>query len=181
MISSSLYDNITISGGPGSGKSLLSTNLRKILEPEGWHFLHAGEIMRKDMNEFINPSADLLPDDSHIIIDQRAHEILSTRSHYVIDAWLAGFIARDLPRTLRVLLYMSDPDEAVNRVAQRDNLSTAEARQLMKDREERNVKVWRKIYGDVDFWNPEYYNLLIDSCHSTPEQSVQSVMDALKC
>ncbi|OGK29680.1 hypothetical protein A3D08_03160 [Candidatus Roizmanbacteria bacterium RIFCSPHIGHO2_02_FULL_43_11] len=179
MTSSGLYDNITLSGGAGSGKSLLFGNLRSCLEPQGWHFLQAGEMMRDKTNERLNPAADLLPVSHHQSVEENTRDILTTKTHFVIDAWLAGFVARDLPKTLRVLVYMSDEDERARRVAKRDGITPDEAMRLIRDREDRNIQFWRSIYGDYDFWDRKYYQLTIDSTYLNPQKCLQRVLDTM--
>ena len=54
------------------------------------------------MKEFKNPRADLLEDDTHSHVEKDVFELLSSEKPYVVEGWLAGFIARELPHTLRI-------------------------------------------------------------------------------
>ena len=136
-------------------------------------------MMRDKTNERLNPAADLLPVSHHQSVEENTRDILTTKTHFVIDAWLAGFVARDLPKTLRVLVYMSDEDERARRVAKRDGITPDEAMRLIRDREDRNIQFWRSIYGDYDFWDRKYYQLTIDSTYLNPQKCLQRVLDTM--
>jgi len=111
------YDNITISGGVGVGTSTLMNNLKPYLKPMDWKFKSTGEIIRKYTKEQIMPSATLVSDEYDRVIEKTAKNLLSNQKHWVIEAWLSGFIARDMKKVLRILLVCSDDALRVDRVA----------------------------------------------------------------
>jgi cytidylate kinase len=172
------YRNITISGGVASGKNTLLNNLKPFLEPLGWNFASGGQILRDYLKEYINPLAGQAPIDIHHQIDKRTIELLN-KGHYVIESWLAGFMARERNDTLRVFLYCSNPALRIDRVANRDKITIEEAKKMIKEREEDNLRTWRKIYGNYDFFDPKYYHLQIDTYSSGPLETVGKVLDAL--
>jgi len=172
------YQNITISGGVATGKNTLMENLKPFLKPLGWQFASGGKILRDYLKEYKHPLASLGDKKIHHIIDHRTVELLKS-GYYVIESWLAGFMARSFNNTLRVLLVCSNPALKIDRVVNRDNVVIDQAKKMIKEREEDNIKTWKKLYGDFDFFNPKYYHLVIDTYSSGPLETVGRVLDRL--
>lgn len=172
------YENITISGGVAVGKNTLFNNLKPYLEPLGWRFASGGQIIRDYLKEYVHPLSSLAPDDLHRKIEERTLRLLKERK-YVIEAWLAGFVARNLKNTLRVLLICSDDALKIDRVVNRDKVTIEQAKKMIKEREEDNFKTWKKLYGDFNFFDPQYYQLVIDTYSSGPMETLGKVLDAL--
>lgn len=173
------YKNIAISGGVASGKGTLKDNLRPYLEPLGWKFASGGELNRKQSHENISPSADKVTDDFNNYIEKRTEELFTNEKHYVIEAWLAGWVARNMQDTLRILLTCSHPALRIDRVAARDKVTIAEAKQVIHDREESNTKVWHRLYGNHDFYDPKLFHVVIDTYSCGPMETVGKVLDEL--
>jgi len=173
------FENITISGGVSSGKNTLLNNLKPYLKPLGWKFTSGGQLLRDFAKEYVQPLASLADEKFHHEVDNRTKKLLSEEGHYVVEAWLAGFMARDLKNTLRVFLTTSNDAVRIDRVANRDKVSIEEAKKLIKEREEVNFKEWKRIYGDYNFWDPKYYHLIIDTYSSGPLETVGKVLDRL--
>ncbi len=173
------YENITISGGVATGKNTLSANLKPYLSPYGWKFASGGQLLRDFTKEYIHPVANLADKKFHQNLDERTRKLLIKEGHYVIEAWLAGFIARDLKNTLRVLLICSNDALRVDRIANRDKISIKQAKKFLKERESENFKTWKKIYGNYNFFDPKYYHLVIDTYSSGPLETLGQVLDAL--
>jgi cytidylate kinase len=173
------YDNITISGGVAVGKNTLMNNLKPCLKPLDWKFSSGGQILRDFAKEYIQPLASLADKKFHQTLDARTKKLLTKESHYVIEAWLSGFMARDLKNTLKVLLICSNCSLKVDRVVNRDKITVQQAINFIKQREEKNFKTWQKIYGNYNFFDPKYYNLIIDTYSSGPLETVGKVLDKL--
>ena len=88
-------------------------------------------------------------------------------------------MARDRKDTLRILLKCENDALRVDRVANRDKVSIEDAKRYIKEREEGNFKEWKRIYGDYNFFNPEYYHLVIDTYSSGQNETVGIVLDKL--
>jgi len=172
------YNNITISGGVSTGKNTLLNNLKPYLLPLGWKFASGGQLLRDFTKEYVQPLASLADKKFHNALDKRTLDLLK-KGHVVIEAWLAGFMARKLENTLRVLLLCSSDALKIDRVANRDKVTIEQAKKFIKEREDANFAEWKKIYGDYDFWNPQYYHLIIDTYSSGPLQTVGKVLDKL--
>jgi len=172
------FKNITVSGGVATGKDTLVENLKKFLLPLGWKFASGGIILRDYLKEYKNPLASLGNEKIHRLIDARTIKLLK-EGHYVINSWLAGFMARNFDDTLRVLLICSNKALKVDRVVNRDKVTIKEAKKMIKEREEDNLKTWQKLYGKFEFFDPKYYHLVIDTYSSGPLETVGKVLDRL--
>lgn len=174
------YKNITISGKIAVGTSTLSHNLQHVL---GWKHINAGKIQREydrahDINE--NKQGALVRPDAHENeIDAMTKTMLKTENNLIYEAWLAGFMTQGIPNILKVLLICSDDAIRIDRVANRDNLTIDEAKLFIKQREEENVKKWKKLYGNYDFWDLKYFDLVIDTYALGPMETVGKVLDKL--
>lgn len=173
------FKNVTISGGVAVGKGTLKENLRQALEPLGWKFASGGQLLRDFTKEYVQPLASLAPDDFHHKLDDRTRNLLTKEGHYVVEAWLSGFVARDLTDTLRVLLVCSNDALRIDRVTNRDNISIDEAKKYIHEREVVNFQEWKRIYGDYSFFDPKYYHLVIDTYSSGPFETTGKVLDKL--
>lgn len=173
------FENIAISGGVAVGTTTLMENLKPYLEPYNWKFKPVGQFVREYTKENVLPLASLVSDDFDREIERKVFETLRNEKNWVVEAWLAGFMSRDLTNTLRILLYCSENSLRVDRLANRDKVSVEEAKKFLKLREEKNIKKWQRIYGNYDFFNKKYYHLVIDTYSSGQHETVGKVLDAL--
>jgi len=173
------FNNITVSGGVSTGKNTLLNNLKPYLKPLGWKFASGGQLLRDFTKEYVHPLASLADKEFHNRLDDRTKRLLTEQGHYVIEAWLAGFMARNLKDTLRILLTCSNNALKIDRVANRDKITIEQAKKFIKEREEGNFKEWKKIYGDNNFFDKKYYHIVIDTYSSGPLETVGKVLDKL--
>lgn len=161
------------------GKNTLLNNLKPYLKRLGFKFRSSGQFLRQHTNEFIQPLSSLASDQFHRSVEDKVFELLKKEKGWVIEGWLAGFVARQLKNTLRVLLICSQESLKVDRVVNRDKITVDKAKKFIKEREEDNFKVWQKLYGNYNFFNPKYYNLVIDTYSSGPLETAGKVLDKL--
>jgi len=173
------FENITISGGISTGKNTLLNNLKPYLEPQGWKFTSGGQILRDFAKEYVQPLASLVDKKIHNMIDERTVKLLKN-NHYVIEAWLAGFFARNMDNTLRVLLVCKDDALRIDRVVNRDKISVDMAKKYIKEREDTNFREWKKYYGNYNFFDSKYYQLVINTYTSGPMETLGKVLDKLR-
>lgn len=174
------YQNIAISGSVASGKGTLKENLRPFLSPLGWKFASGGELVRKESGDNVSPSADQVSDTFHSYVEQRTEEMLTKHKHYVIEAWLAGWVARNMTDTLRVLLVCSNPAVVIDRMVNRDHVTVAEAKRILSERSMANEHTWRRLYGEYNFQDPSYFQLVIDTYAHNPKEVVAQVLETLE-
>lgn len=174
------YRCITISGKIATGTTTLAQNLQQVLK---WKYINTGELQRQYDRKHGIPEdgrgAILRPDEHERKMEEFAQKTLTSESNLIYEAWLAGFVARNIPDVLKVLLICSEESVRIDRVANRDQYTIAQAKESIKTREEENVIKWQGIYGHHDFWDPKYYDLIIDTYSSGPLETVGKVLDKL--
>lgn len=174
------YRNITVSGSIAVGTSTLSKNLAKIL---GWKYINTGEIQRKyDREHHMNENAHgatQRPDDHEKEMEKMTKDILTKENHVIYEAWLSGFVAKNIEGVLKVLLICSNEAIKIDRVVNRDKVTIEEAKHFIRTRKEENTTKWKKLYGNYDFWDPKYYDLVIDTYSSGQMETVGIVLDKL--
>ncbi len=174
------YRNITISGKVAVGTSTLAQSLQKAL---GWQYINTGRMQRewdrKNGRDENKVGALKRPDEWERNMEQMAKDKLTKESNLIYEAWLAGFVAKDMSDVLKVLLICSNDGVRVDRVVNRDKVTVDEAKRFIKQREEENITKWKKLYGDYDFWDPKYYNLVVNTYASGPMETLGRVLDQL--
>ncbi len=174
------YRNITVSGKIATGTSTLARNLTNVL---GWQYVNVGALQREfDRMHGIHENkqgAASRSDKHEQQMEQLTKEKLTKESGLVYEAWLSGFVAREIPGVLKVLVICSSDAIRIDRVVNRDNVSVEEAKQWLKQRETENITKWHQLYGKQDFWNPKDYDLVIDTYSSGPLATLGKVLDKL--
>ncbi len=174
------YKNITISGKIGVGSTTLAKKLAEVL---GWKHINTGALQREydrehGRNENLQGAIDR-PDEQEKAMEAQALKVLTDEAQIVYEAWLSGYVARDLKHVLKILVICSSDDIRVDRVMNRENVNLEMAKQSIKKREEENLEKWRKLYGTVDFWNPANFDLVVDTYSSGPHETLGKVLDRL--
>ncbi len=174
------FNNIAIAGKFAVGTTTLAKHLQEILD---WNYVNAGAIQRDyDRQHNIHENkqgAIARPDKHELQIEDMAKKLLETKKNLISEGWLAGFISRDIKKVLKVLLICSNEAIRIDRVVNRENVSVEDAKAWIKRREKENIVKWKKLYGDYDFWDPKYFDLVIDTYSSGPMSTVGKVLDKL--
>lgn len=199
------YKNVTISGLPGSGTTTLLDLLREELKFDGWTGFSGGEFMREyavekglyDNKQKIHHDASAYGEDFDRKIDLGIREKLQQEEHWIIESWLSGFMAQNLPDVLRILVICSDDSVRVDRIVNRDEITVKEAKKHIEDRYRTNLNKWARMYAyqwqqwvvstgrvaasePIDFWRPELYDMVIDTYSHNKKQALKVALDALK-
>ncbi|KKR33050.1 MAG: Response regulator receiver protein [Candidatus Gottesmanbacteria bacterium GW2011_GWA2_41_12] len=181
------YSSIAISGRPGAGRSTLLKNLRTYLKPLDWEFFSGGDWARKYAIESGSHKADDpthhkatdYGDDIDKQIDITMREKLADKNNHVaVESWIAGWNMRGLPHVLKVLL-MCDDALRIDRIVNRENITVEDAKNHIREREETNTTKWKRMYGQDDFWDPKYYDMVINTYSHGPQETLDLVLQAL--
>lgn len=174
------YRMITISGKIAVGTTTLTKNLKNTLN---WKHINIGAIQRKyDQKHRLHENkagALSRTDDHEKKIDSITQQLLKTEKEIIYEGWLTGFFAQDYKDVLKVLLVCSHDDIRVDRVANRDNVTVDQAKHWIKTREKENIAEWKKLYGNHNFWDPKYFDLVIDTYKSGQLETVGKVLDKI--
>jgi len=182
------YHAITISGPICSGKSSLFKTLCQKL---GWLSYSASQFFRDFCQKNNLPlfAANLRPVSLTRKVDQEMRKKLLAGENLILEGWLAGFIARlpspggeatggqaqGIPGVLKVLLICEDGERA-KRFAKREKISLQKAFREIRKREGNLFGKWGKVYGRRDFFEPKFYDLVIDTTRLKPKEPVDLVL-----
>lgn len=103
---------------------------------------------------------------------------LARKGNIVIDAKLAVHMLDGLP-DLRVWL-KAPVGERAKRYAKRDKVSIAEARKILKEKENLERANWKKMYGFDYFKQEKNADIVIDVADKKPEEIAASIISSLK-
>lgn len=181
------YSSIAISGRPGAGRSTLLKNLAPYVQGVGWETFSGGDWARKFAIETGKHAAndprhhkatDYGDDVDHQIDAAMREKLTDPNNHVAVESWIAGWNMRGLPHVLKILL-MCDDSLRIDRIVNRENISVDEAKQHIREREEANLTKWKRMYSVEDFWDPKYYDMVINTYAHGPIETLNLVLQAL--
>ncbi len=164
---------ITVSGLTGCGKNTLGEQLAKELgykmvcptfkdlaEKEGISLMEFQKKAEKDHN-----------------IDKKFDAVLKeqAKGNCVVTTWLGPWM---LNADVRVRLFAPLSVRA-QRIAKRDGMSAKEAEQHVKERDLRNQKRYKKVYG-IDIFDDESFDITINSGKHSQEETFRIALAAIK-
>lgn len=172
------YSKITISGKICTGKSTLIGRLQKIL---GWPVIHSGSIFRDIAKK---KKLDLLSaeeQNSQITrkVDDTVKKAMGKPGNLLVDAWLGGILAIDIPDVLTVLL-TAESKTRYERFAKREQISIAKAREQVMERDKSWLEKVSVIYGRNDFFKPSHYKLILDTTRMSPEMMADCIIQKIR-
>lgn len=196
------YKNVAISGLPGAG----STTLGRLLAEElKWEHFSGGDFMRQyaieqgvfDPENKAHHDATVYDDDFDRKVDYGMREGMKEEEGKIYDSWLSGFLAQGIESTLKILMICSEDMVRVDRLANRDDITIAQAKRHIFEREQKNLKKWQRMYKDewkkwvvdegtlpesaeIYFWRPELYDLVIDSFRLSKEEVLKVALNVLR-
>ncbi len=199
------YQNITITGLPGSGSTTLLSLLKEALKYDGWTGFSGGEFMRQyavekglyDSKQKIHHDASAYGDEFDRQVDLGIREKLQTQKRWIIESWLSGFMAQGVPGVLKILVICSEDSVRVDRIVNRDQVNVTQAKEHLNHRYNTNLKKWATLYQKewaqwvvanhlanpdepIDFWKPELYDLIIDTYSHNQQQTLEIALNAIK-
>jgi len=174
------YIKIIISGKRGTGKTTLFWGLQKQLS---WPTFSVSQFLRDYIftHGLSNKVEDINSRSEEITreIDNRIIELLKGDYHVIVETRVFGYIYEQFPDTLKVLL-VCDDIVRINRYAFRQGISQEEARKRLFKKEDEWFEKMKKLYNRDDFFNNQYYDLVIDTTNLIAEQIQSLVLAKLK-
>lgn len=169
-----MYRSIAISGPIASGTS---TTGKSLAEKLGLKYHSAGEFFREYAikNNFPLHDKEQIPDEIDKKIDTELTQN-AKEGDTVVDAHYIGYFTHNMPHVLKVLL-TCDYEMRIGRAATRIQPETEEEIRL---REEGLDKKFRKIYANENFLDPKFFDLIIDTTSTKPEEVVENITKKFK-
>jgi cytidylate kinase len=169
---------IAVSGKHGAGKSTVAQAIAKKFKLD---YVCAGMIFRqlaKERGVSLSELSLIAEQDSSIdreIDDRTSKE--AAKGNVVIDAYIAGWVARDLAD---LKIYLRAPLEVrVRRMAQRDGRSFDEVLEETRSREESQKRRFQNFYG-IDVTDLQLFDLVINSKTWTEKATISICIEAVK-
>jgi len=174
------YSKITISGKICTGKTTLLKDLQKELN---WPTFLTGKYFRNFVNKE-NLNLERVEEQNQKLtkeIDFKVRDLLHKNGNLIVDGWMSGIIAGNLPGILKILLVCED-DIRYQRFAKRENISIKEAKKRVDERQNnwfKKMEVIHKI-NSKEFIDPKNYDLIIDSSNISSSDVLKKTLKALK-
>jgi CMP/dCMP kinase len=167
---------ITISGTPGSGKSVVAESLAKKL---GYKLYGAGDVRRKyalgqKMTlEELNRKSEKDPTSDHLVDDHMKK--LGSEDNLVVNGRMAFKI---IPESIKVFID-ADVDVRAKRIfdAKRKEehfAKVSDAKKSIQNRVKSDVKRYEKLYG-VNPYDVSHYDLVVDSSNISIDEVVGQI------
>lgn len=167
-------NKITISGKICTGKTTLLKSLEKQLN---WPVFMTGKLFREyvtknklDLEQVEEQNIDLTKK-----IDYQVRDMIYKDGNLIVDGWMSGIMANNLPNVLKILLICKD-EARYQRFANRENISFEEAKKRVEERQSNWLDKLEKIYGRNDFMDPKNYDLIIDTSDISSEVVLKKVL-----
>lgn len=171
------FRNIVVAGDVGTGTTTLAKSLADKL---GWNYVAAGDFFRsyalEHGIELWNKAA--VPDEIDRKIDEKLTEKLKTEQGWVVDSHYAGWFARSQDDTFKILL-TCERNIATKRMQAREHTHKETDEEIEKRRAGIYAK-FKKLYSDENYEDPKFYNLVLDTTNSTPENTFTDVLKKLE-
>lgn len=181
--------NITVSGRIASGTTTLAQGVANALD---WELFEGGALFEKYHADLgvSETQAQLRPDTIDLQFEEMIKSMLKTESHIVVQSHLAGFNAQNIEGVYKILVVCEDEhgndaaDIRIDRLINRKNISVTDAKYEIKQREQKNLEKWRRLYAQNDsawvYWKKEYYDLVINTYSLNKHQAIEQALDAVK-
>lgn len=179
---------ITVSGRIASGSTTLA---KKLAEKLSWRHIEGGEVFWESIRRKMGLSAqdtNLRPDQEDELFDSQLKKILHEENHIILETKLAGFNAKGIPNVFKICVIcenVSGKDQAeirIDRLVNREGLSMDKAKEEVLKREKNDIEKWRKLYAKDDpswvYWDPKYYDLVINTYSHNQDETLRIALDA---
>lgn len=177
----------TVSGLTGTGTSTIGNFLAGKYDLE---MISAGEFFREEarkrdlsIEEFTRRKEKIEREeevDFDLLWERRALKLAFTKDRMLFEGRLSGTLLYDIAE-IRTLVTV-DEEVAVERIAEREEISPERALKELKERDEELIKTFREKY-QVDPRNQEYYNVIVDnsgSLEGTKQKLLRKIKERLE-
>ncbi|MFA6081648.1 MAG: cytidylate kinase family protein [Patescibacteria group bacterium] len=171
-------NKITISGKICTGKSTLLRSLQKELN---WPVFMTGQLFREYVKknklnlEHVEEQNEALTKK----IDFKVRNMLKLPGNLIVDGWMSGIMANNFPNILKVLL-VCDDNIRYQRFADREKISSNEAKLRVDERQNNWLSKLKKIYKRDDFMDPKNYDLVIDTSDLSLQDILKKVLQKIQ-
>jgi len=172
------FSSLAVSGQCCAGKSTLCRILSKKLK---WKHVDVGSEFRKiaKLQGLRIEEFGSIPDEILRNIDDQICHGIETKEYTIWDGRLTCYLARDKTMVFKVYC-TANLDIRANRAANRDNISIEEAKKNVLARDAEEARVFKRLYGFSDPYDPKWANLYLDTSSDSPEELANIVIQMLR-
>jgi cytidylate kinase len=170
------YKNIVVAGNVGVGTTTLAKALSEELKMK---YLSTGDFFRRYALEHNIELWDkeAVPDEVDRDIDRNFFELMKNDKGYVFDTHYGGYFTRNLKTVFKILLKCNSV-VAEQRVLGREHTHKETVEGIRKRRAE-NQEKFNKLYSPKTPEEPEYFDLILDTTNSTPEETLKQALEKI--
>ena len=173
---------ITVSGKAGAGKSTVAKLLAKKLKLTHYSTGDLMRMMAKERGISLLQLSRIAEENPSIDkeLDQRQIDLGKKHDNFVIDGRLSAFF---IPNSIKVFLD-GDRKERARRILKdkREGETSNSLSEMMKEMEKREkseIKRYKKLYG-LDCYAKKFYEIIIKTTNSTPQDVVKKIIEKMK-
>ncbi len=166
------YRSIVVSGPVASGTSTAAKTLAEKLNLE---YHSAGDFFRRYMIDHNIPLPEKVqvPDAVDRKIDKELTDLAASKKPVIIDSLYHGYFTRNIPHVLKVL-FKADEDVRIERALLRVHTHKETAEDVKRRDQTHDIK-FRKLYANVYFLDPKFFDLIIDTTNTPNDKVVQTI------
>lgn len=181
---------ITVSGRIGAGSTTLAKGIAHHL---GWKHMEGGEIFWEAIRSKMDVDSkdtNLRPDEEDALFDAQLKKILSENKEIVMETKLAGFNAQGISGVFKILVICEDREGndqtqiRIDRLVNREGKHVEDAKKEVLEREKNDLEKWRHMYANNDenwvYFNPEYYDLVVNTFEHSKDDTLKIVLEKLE-
>jgi cytidylate kinase len=170
---------ITISGGPGSGKTTIAQLLEKQLKIP---YVYAGALFREMANKY-NMSLEEFGRycEAHPDIDQQLDEYqiqVLRKGNVILEGRIAGWLAYQNKIPATKILIHADLTTRTQRIVKREQGAIEKRKKEIQIREKSEKKRYMTYYN-IDVDDRSIYDIIIDSSKMSPEEILKVILTKL--
>lgn len=174
-----IFSKITISGKICTGKTTLLNDLQKKLN---WPTFLTGKYFRNFVTKE-NLDLEKVEEQNEKFtkkIDYKVRDLLNGKGHLIVDGWMSGIMAKNLPDVLKILLVCQD-NIRYQRFANREEINFDEAKKRVEERQNNWFDKIEKIHkiDPKEFSNPRNYDLIINTTDISSSDVLKKVLNLL--
>lgn len=168
---------ICISGDAASGKTTAAK--RVLARLSDWSYVSTGGRFREYCAKHgIDPQQiSHLGDELHLRADADMLEVLRHERQVVAEGRLVGYLGRELPDVLRVFCACPLHVRASRFGDRESGFTEADALARVAERDRADTENLRHLY-DIDYHDPCYYNLILDTEKLGPDEVADAILAA---
>ena len=179
------YTSLILSGLPGSGKSVLSSRLEKILN---WKIHSIGDLWRKEHKEAQSNGEtksfedwwEIQPMEKQLDVNVKLKELLK-KGEIIGDSRYSSVYCQDIPSlTIFITASLDIRSDRAYQMGKYDGKSVNEIKTILEKREQDELKMGKELFGDTfDYRHSNNYHLVLNSGNLTIGKEVNSIVNLL--